>query len=55
MLKKLGLKKKKNKLLEYGYGWLRSAFHFINFLDKKLYIGVDPAVNRIDKGKFFIK
>ena len=54
VLKKLGLKKK-IKLLEYGCGWLRSAFHFINFLDKKLYIGVDPAINRIDKGKVFFK
>lgn len=52
VLREIGLKKN-HKLLECGCGWLRSAFHFINYLDKKNYCGVDPVKNRIEKGKEF--
>ena len=49
----MGLKKN-STLLEYGCGWLRSAKHFINFLKKDSYFGIDPVKNRIDKGfEFF--
>ena len=53
VLKKVGLKKN-DYLLEYGCGWLRSSVHFIGYLKKGHYLGVDPAKNRIEKGiKFF--
>ncbi len=52
VLREIGLRKN-HKLLECGCGWLRSSVHFINYLDKKKYSGVDPVKNRIEKGKVF--
>jgi len=53
LLKKYGLLPQ-HKLLDYGCGQLRLAYHLLDYLEPKNYVGVEISKSRVEIGKLFL-